>query len=92
VRPGGALALLSAAPSCDVLFVGHSGLEGFASIADIWAGALVRQTVRVKFWRERAATIPEGREAQLAWLDARWQRLDDWLASLAPAPLVEAYA
>jgi 1-acyl-sn-glycerol-3-phosphate acyltransferase len=82
LRPGGSLALLEAPPACDVLFVGHSGLEGFASIADIWAGALVGKTLRVRFWRARAAEIPEGREARLAFLQAGWQRMDDWLSSL----------
>ena len=62
-----------------MLFVAHHGLEGSASIADIWSGALVKKTVRIKFWRERGASIPAGRDAQLSWLAARWQRLDDWL-------------
>jgi 1-acyl-sn-glycerol-3-phosphate acyltransferase len=79
VRPGGPLALLEAEPRCDVLFVGHHGLEGSATIADIWSGALVKKTVRLKFWREPGASIPADRDAQIAWLTARWQRLDDWL-------------
>lgn len=78
-KPGGVLALLDAAPPCDVLFIGHHGLEGFARIADIWRGALVGRTVRVRFWREAAASIPAGDEARLAWLATHWQRLDDWL-------------
>jgi 1-acyl-sn-glycerol-3-phosphate acyltransferase len=82
LRPGGSLALLEAPPACDVLFVGHSGLEGFASVADIWAGALVGRTVRVRFWRARAAEIPEGGDERLAFLHAGWQRMDDWLSSL----------
>jgi 1-acyl-sn-glycerol-3-phosphate acyltransferase len=82
VRPGGALALLDVEPPCDVLFVGHHGLEGFVSVSDIWKGALVGRTIRIKFWREQAATIPTGREARLDWLCARWQRLDDWIDSI----------
>ncbi|MFT3775707.1 MAG: 1-acyl-sn-glycerol-3-phosphate acyltransferase [Minicystis sp.] len=92
LRTGGALALLGAAPACDVIFVAHTGLEGFASIADIWAGALVGRTVRIKLWRERAAAIPDGDEARLAWLHDRWQQLDDWIAEGEPAPLEPAYA
>jgi 1-acyl-sn-glycerol-3-phosphate acyltransferase len=80
-RPGGVLALLDGAPACDVLFLGHHGLEGFASLTDIWRGALVGRTVTVRFWREPAASIPAGDEARLAWLAERWQRLDDWLAA-----------
>lgn len=82
IHPGGVLALLDAAPACDVLFVGHTGLEGFARIADIWRGALVGRTVKVRFWRESAAAVPQADEARLAWLAERWQRLDDWLAAL----------
>ena len=92
VRHGGALALLDAAPSCDVIFIGHTGLEGFASITDIWAGALVGRTLRIKIWRERAATIPDTEEARLAWLHARWQRLDDWITTLETPALEPAHA
>jgi 1-acyl-sn-glycerol-3-phosphate acyltransferase len=84
VRPGGALALLEAPPVCDVLFVGHHGLEGFASLSDIWRGALFERTIRIKFWREPGAAIPAGRDAKLAWLCACWQRLDDWIAAIQP--------
>jgi 1-acyl-sn-glycerol-3-phosphate acyltransferase len=78
-RPGGVLALLDASPACDVLFIGHHGLEGFARIADIWRGTLVGRTVTVRFWREAAETIPAGDAARLDWVAERWQRLDDWL-------------
>jgi 1-acyl-sn-glycerol-3-phosphate acyltransferase len=88
VRPGGVLALLDEAPACDVLFVGHSGLRGFAELGDIWRGALVGATIRVKMWRAPAASIPETGEARLAWLNDRWQRIDDWLS--APAPTGDA--
>ncbi len=74
IRPGGAPALLEEAPACDVLFVGHHGLEGFTGPGDIWRGALVGRTITVKFWRD---TPPPG--AGLDWLDERWKRLDDWL-------------
>jgi 1-acyl-sn-glycerol-3-phosphate acyltransferase len=79
VRPGGVLALLDAAPACDVVILGHTGLEGFARVADIWAGALVGSTVRLKLWREKATSIPALPEARRAWVDGLWQRLDDWL-------------
>lgn len=82
VRKGGALALLEAAPACDVIFVGHHGLEGFARIADIWRGALVGKTVTIRFWREPVSSIPAGEDARLAWMNAHWQRMDDWLEGL----------
>lgn len=81
-RLGGSLALLSAAPACDVLLVGHHGLAGFSSIRDIWAGKLVGETVRLKFFRIPATEIPVDREGQIGFLYGAWQRIDDWLGSL----------
>lgn len=81
IRPGGALALLDAPPACDVLLIGHHGLEGFAHVADIMRGALVGSTVRLRFWRVPASSIPAGADARRAWLAEEWQRIDDWLSS-----------
>jgi 1-acyl-sn-glycerol-3-phosphate acyltransferase len=81
LRPGGALALLEAPPACDVLFIGHHGLEGFAHVADIMRGALVGRTVTLRFWRVPASSIPAGAEARRAWLEEEWQRMDDWLSA-----------
>lgn len=83
-RPGGTLALLDAAPSCDVLFVGHTGLEGFSTFKDIWSGGLVGRTIHLRFWRERAATIPATDEARLEWLQQCWERMDSWLTKTEP--------
>jgi 1-acyl-sn-glycerol-3-phosphate acyltransferase len=78
-RPGGTLALLEAAPRCDVLILAHRGLEGLVSLGDIWRGGLVGLRLEVKLWRERAEALPTTPEARRAWLAARWQQLDDWL-------------
>lgn len=86
MRTGGALALLDAPPACDVLFVGHSGLEGFSSFRDIWSGQLVGRTVSIRFWRERADAVPATADERLAWLHRHWERLDAWLAEKS-APL-----
>lgn len=79
MRPGGALAVLDAGAPCDVVFVGHHGLEGLVKLEDIWLGNLLGRTLRVKLWRESAASIPAGAEARLAWLQQHWERLDAWL-------------
>lgn len=79
LRPGGVLTLLATPPACDVLFVGHHGLEGFTRLGDIWRGALIGRTVTIKFWRAPASDIPEGDEARLAWLHQHWRTLDQWL-------------
>ena len=78
VRRGGCLALLEAT-RCDVLFVGHHGLEGFARLGELWRGDLVGRTVTVRFWRAPSSSIPEGDDARMAWLDEHWLRLDAWL-------------
>jgi 1-acyl-sn-glycerol-3-phosphate acyltransferase len=77
-RLGGALALLGAS-GADVVVCGHVGLDGFEYISDIWSGGLVGTTVRVRFWRHRAADIPAGEDARIAWLYEVWQALDDWV-------------
>lgn len=82
IRPGGALTLLDAAPACDVVFVGHHGLEGLTRLGEIWRGGLVGKTVTIKFWREAASSVPTRAEDRLPWLDAQWQRVDAWLEAL----------
>ncbi|MFO0598636.1 MAG: 1-acyl-sn-glycerol-3-phosphate acyltransferase [Myxococcaceae bacterium] len=79
IRPGGALTLLDAAPSCDVVFIGHHGLEGLGRLKDIWRGTLVRKTVTVRFWREAATSVPAGQDERIAWLHHKWLRVDSWL-------------
>jgi 1-acyl-sn-glycerol-3-phosphate acyltransferase len=78
-RLGGTLALMEQGRGTDVVICGHVGLDGFERISDVWKGELVGTTVRVRFWRHPAATIPDTREQLVAWLYARWQELDDWI-------------
>jgi 1-acyl-sn-glycerol-3-phosphate acyltransferase len=73
-RPGGSLALLDARVA--VVFCAHAGLDGFASVADVWNGSLVGKTVTVKFWRVPASEIPRDRDERAAWLFGQWQRVD----------------
>jgi len=80
-RPGGTLGLLEAAPEADVVVCSHTGFEGAASLARIWQGSLLHQTVRVQFRRVSRDAIPSGREARLAWLLEEWRRVDAWVAS-----------
>jgi 1-acyl-sn-glycerol-3-phosphate acyltransferase len=78
-RTGGALQLLDA--GIDVVVCAHEGLGGFASVADIWSGALMGRVVRVRFWRTPADQIPPSREDRVDWLFSEWQRADEWIAS-----------
>lgn len=78
-RSRGVQAMLEAAPGVDVVFCAHHGLEGIRHLRDLLSGALVAQTVTVRFWRVSAADIPQGEDRRRAWLLAQWQVLDDWL-------------
>jgi 1-acyl-sn-glycerol-3-phosphate acyltransferase len=75
-RPGGTLALLTAAPHADVVFVGHTGLERFTSLRAIWGSVPIDRPVRVWLWRVRHDEIPREADAQLRWLYDQWERLD----------------
>jgi 1-acyl-sn-glycerol-3-phosphate acyltransferase len=78
-RPAGTLALLDSTIG-DVVVMAHRGLDGFARIADIWRGGMVRQRVEVLFWRIRRSAIPEERGARLQWLYCVWDDIDRWVA------------
>ena len=66
----------------DVVICAHHGLDGFASIGDLWRGGLVRRTVRIRFSRFPAPRFG-GREARTAWLWQRWHEVDDWIGEQA---------
>lgn len=82
-RPGGALALLEAAPAADVLVLGHVGLEGTATFGDLLDGRLVGARLRVRLWRVARSGIPTGPDERVAWLHEEWARLDAWVAAQA---------
>ena len=79
-------ALLEAAPDADVVIFGHVGLDGFEHISDIWSGGLIGTTVRLRFWRFQAASVPRERDELIAWLYERWQELDDWIGEVRGGP------
>ena len=81
-RLGGTLALLEACEA-DVVVMAHRGLDGFARVADIWRGALVRTHVEVQFWRVPRADIPAGRAERAEWLFEIWNRIDRWVGEPA---------
>jgi 1-acyl-sn-glycerol-3-phosphate acyltransferase len=79
-HPGGTLALLEGADA-DVVILAHHGLEGFATVADVWRGALVGSRISVRFWRIPRARLPEDRSAQVNWLYQVWAQVDEWVAA-----------
>jgi 1-acyl-sn-glycerol-3-phosphate acyltransferase len=78
-RLGGTLALLEDTRGADVVVCGHVGLDGFEYVSDIWRGGLIGTTVRVRFWRHAAETVPTDRDDMVEWLYGCWQELDDWI-------------
>ncbi|NVB40162.1 1-acyl-sn-glycerol-3-phosphate acyltransferase [Pseudenhygromyxa sp. WMMC2535] len=80
-RVGGALALMRGAPEADVVIVGHHGLGGFATLADMLSGALLDRSVHVAFWRYPASALPTDDAARGAWIRERWAELDRWISA-----------
>jgi len=88
---GGALALLERCPGVDVVFMGHTGLEGIGHFRDLLSGALLDRTIVVRLWRCPASAVPASREDRADWLYDWWQQVDDWVGRAAQqAALVEA--
>ncbi|WP_235032271.1 lysophospholipid acyltransferase family protein [Actinacidiphila yanglinensis] len=84
-RDGGALAALAAAPTADVVFVTHAGLDIIDSPRAAWSALPLRRPVRAHWWRIPAAAVPPGQEARSEWLLAQWERVDRWTAAHAVA-------
>jgi 1-acyl-sn-glycerol-3-phosphate acyltransferase len=84
---GGALAAISAAPSADVVFVAHTGLEDMITVGDIWRGLPMEQVLKARWWRVPAAEVPSGRDERVRWLYDWWARIDAWIAENRPVPL-----
>jgi 1-acyl-sn-glycerol-3-phosphate acyltransferase len=78
-RPGGAMAVMAAAPDTAVVFCMHTGMEGSASFRKFWNGGLIGKTIRVAFRRVAPDAIPIPPEARLQWLYDRWLEVDDWI-------------
>ena len=83
-KPGGVLTLLDS--GADPVICAHEGLGGFAKIKDIWSGAMINRTIRVKFWRVAAADVPKDRKGRVDWLWEQWEAIDDWIASVKNMP------
>ncbi|MGF1427043.1 hypothetical protein [Kitasatospora sp. LaBMicrA B282] len=94
-QPGGVGAVLHAAPTTDVLFFAHTGLEDLlAPVVDLGYPALADGRLHTAWWHVPAERIPREPAAFEAWLDDWWQTLDEWIATVrtAPAPRIPAPA
>lgn len=86
-RLGGALALLeNNGAHADVIFCAHTGFEGVTSLGDLWRGALIDTTLRIRLWRVPYAEIPNTREERIEWLLSEWKKVDDFVARSVSRP------
>jgi 1-acyl-sn-glycerol-3-phosphate acyltransferase len=85
-RTGGPLTALAAAPSADVVFVAHTGLEDLSGVADLWRGLPMERHVEVKAWRVPADEVPRDHQGGESWLFGWWHRVDAWLVERVGAP------
>ena len=80
IRTAGLLAILGAAPSTDLLFLNHVGVQDFRTLDDLWRN--VPFPVPLQFHATRSSRDEAPGASELVdWLDARWEELDDWVAS-----------
>ncbi len=80
-RPGGTAALLLGAPTADLVFVTHVGLESVREIGDAIRNIPLRAPLRVKIRRVKRRNVPTG-DAFPAWLDREWAIADRDVAEL----------
>lgn len=77
-KPAGIDALLDTATGADVVFVGHTGLEGVAETSGLLATIPLRHPIVVDGWTVPRALVPDGPERGV-WLHEQWRRLDRWV-------------
>jgi len=82
-RLGGPLALLDRS-NADVVVLAHRGLGGFATVADIWSGAMVGRHLDVRLTRIPRDAIPVDEAGRVRWLFELWAELDRWVGESAP--------
>lgn len=78
-RPGGLFAAVDANPDAGLTFVGHTGLEKFDSLRELWRGLPTHKVLVMRSWYVAPDEIPHGWEARQAWLFDWWARVDEWI-------------
>ncbi|PRZ44088.1 acyltransferase-like protein [Antricoccus suffuscus] len=78
-RPAGVLAALDAAPSADVVFVAHTGLDHMLTARDIWREIPVHKRLHMRWTFVPAADVPTDRDQRVNWLNTHWSDIDRWV-------------
>jgi 1-acyl-sn-glycerol-3-phosphate acyltransferase len=81
VRPGGTAALLTGAPSADLVFVNHTGLEVLQQFTKLPSSVPLARRVQVEITRVPRAHVPTGTEF-IEWFDTQWSAVDRSLVDL----------
>lgn len=89
-RSGGAFAAIDAAPSADVIFVAHTGLDDLITVGDVWRALPMEQVIKARWWRVPAPEVPRERDEVVRWLYDWWERIDAWIAENRPARMPSA--
>jgi 1-acyl-sn-glycerol-3-phosphate acyltransferase len=83
-RSGGAFAAIDAAPTADVIFVAHTGLDDLVTVGDVWRALPMEQVIKAKWWRVPADQVPRERAEVVAWLFDWWEQIDGWIEENRP--------
>ena len=86
-RPGGLLAAIDAAPTTDVMFVAHTGLDHVYTPRQVWRELPMDKRIVMRWWRVPHEAVPCGREAQIDWLFDWWAEIDEWVEAHRPVDL-----
>lgn len=77
-KPGGALTTIAAAPTADIAFVGHVGLERLSTLRRLWQGLPMDSAISVRVWYVAAEDVPPPDQRE-EWLYGRWEQIDRWI-------------
>lgn len=83
-RSGGVFAAIDSAPTADVIFVAHTGLDDLITVGDVWRALPMEQVIKAKWWRVPAVEVPRERDEVVPWLYDWWERIDTWIAENRP--------
>ncbi len=78
-KPAGTLRLIDSAPEAGVIVVGHSGLEDFNTLREIWSGLPMDKQLHSDWIYQAPAEIPRNEHDQVIWLYDQWKTIDAWL-------------
>lgn len=81
-RPGGAMALIDAAPNLDLAFCAHTGFEGASHFSTLINGSWIGAEIRIRFWRIDRRDIPADAATRRAFLFTQWDRMQETVVAL----------